>query len=138
MVESAPERLLGLARWIADEAGGGFDTVLDALESVDAAINSREQRGDWSSEGYHVTFGPDVLTIEGRWDDDDEPALVYDLQEARDVIEEYAVYVMGLPEPPNDVREYFPELPVWQADLLVWEERWKRRHPYRGRLGIPT
>ncbi len=41
--------------------------------------------------------------------------------------------VSAQPERPA-VREHRPDLPEWQADLLRWEEKWGRTHPYRGRL----
>jgi hypothetical protein len=52
---------------------------------------------------------------------------------ARAAIEDYWRFLVAQPERPA-VREYRPDFPEWQADLLRWEEKWGRTHPYRGRL----
>ncbi|MEU6858019.1 hypothetical protein AB0B28_03960 [Glycomyces sp. NPDC046736] len=122
---------------MADEIGRDFSIALDALAFVDAAFHKRALPGQWSSEGYEVLFGTEVLTIRDLWDESGEPPLRYPIDEAREAIEEYMVFIMSLPDRANEVREFRPDLRAWQAWLLWWEQYWKRRHPYRGRLGIP-
>ncbi|MEU6858021.1 hypothetical protein AB0B28_03970 [Glycomyces sp. NPDC046736] len=138
MIEDASDRFLGLGRWMADEIGPDFEIALDALAFVDAASHRRELPGEWSSEGYEVLFSAEGLTIQNLWDESSEPPLNYSIGEAREAIEEYAEFLMSLPERANVVREFRPDLLAWQAALLWWEQYWKRPHPYRGRLGLPA
>ena len=138
VVDDASGRHLGLGRWLADEVGADFGIMLDVLLFIDAAVHRRALPGDWSSEGYDVEFGPDAFTIRDLHDESGAPALSYPIDEARQAIEEYAVFLLGLPERANVVREFRPDLLGWQSDLLWWEQYWKRPHPYRGRLGIPA
>ncbi|GGK79614.1 hypothetical protein [Mangrovihabitans endophyticus] len=41
---------------------------------------------------------------------------------ARTAIEDYWQFLVAQPQP-QAIREYCPDLPEWQADLLRWEER---------------
>jgi hypothetical protein len=52
---------------------------------------------------------------------------------ARAAIEDSWRFLVAQPERPA-IRAYRPDLPEWQADLLRWEEKRGRPHPYRGRL----
>jgi hypothetical protein len=130
----APSRHRQLAAWLASGIGHDFKGCLDALELVDDALNGRAQTDEWGGEGWTVRFGTDALHLGHRYGN--EPEAVIDLGQAREAIEDFWRFLTGLPER-RIKRRFRPDLPEWQADLLQWEESWNRRHPYRGRLGIP-
>jgi hypothetical protein len=130
----APSRYRQLAAWLSSGIGHDFKGCLDALELVDDALNGQAQTEEWGGEGWSVHFGTDALHLKHQHGDDPEAA--YDLRQAREAIEDFWRFLTSLPE--RKIRRRFrPDLPEWQADLLQWEESWNRRHPYRGRLGIP-
>jgi len=58
----------------------------------------------------------------------------YTLDEFADVMEAYWRFLASLPEPAGAVRQYWPDLPRAEAEVKLWEQVWKRGHPYRGRL----
>ncbi|WP_240669957.1 hypothetical protein [Actinoplanes solisilvae] len=120
-----------LGEWLTTDIGTFFLVALDALAMADDVAHGRPPFDEWSSENYAVSFTPSALLITNLWVPGAEgefPAGV-----AREAIEDYWSFLVGQPER-DVVREYRPDLPEWQANLLRWEEKWGRPHPYRGRL----
>ena len=127
----ADPRLDLLGEWIVTDLGTFFLVVLDALAMADDVARGEEPFEEWSSENYEVSFTTALLLIRNLWVPGAEGAFPADT--ARTAIEEYWHFLVGQPERVG-VREYRPDLPEWQANLVRWEEKWGRSHPYRGRL----
>jgi hypothetical protein len=120
-----------LGEWLTTDLGTFFIVILDALAMADEVARGELPFDEWSSENYAVSFTPAALLISNLWVPGAEGEFPADV--ARTAIEEYWRFLVVQPEPPA-IREYRPDLPEWQADLLRWEERQGRPHPYRGRL----
>ncbi|MFI7279999.1 hypothetical protein ACIBOV_07000 [Micromonospora chersina] len=121
-----------LGGWIITDISRDMLACLDALAMADDVTNGRAPFEPWSSENYEVSFTPDGFVFRNEWVEGDEAR--YSVPEIREALETYWHFLAALPERRQLVREYHPELPEWQADLLRWEEKWGRPHPYRGRL----
>lgn len=120
-----------LGEWLTTDLGTFFLVTLDALAMADDVARGEPPFEQWESENYTVSFTPSALLITNSWVPGAEgefPAAV-----ARSAIEDYWRFLVAQPER-SVVREYRPDLPEWQANLLRWEEKWGRTHPYRGRL----
>ncbi|MEU8819658.1 hypothetical protein [Actinoplanes sp. NPDC048796] len=120
-----------LGEWLTTDLGTFFIVILDALAMADEVARGEPPFEQWSSENYAVSFTPTALLITNLWVPGAEGEFPADI--ARTAIEDYWRFLVAQPEPPA-IREYRPDLPEWQADLLRWEEGQGRAHPYRGRL----
>jgi hypothetical protein len=120
-----------LGEWLTTDLGTFFLVTLDALAMADDVARSEPPFDEWSSENYAVSFTPSALRITNLWVPGAEGEFPADV--ARAAIEDYWRFLVAQPER-SVVREYRPDLPEWQANLLRWEEKWGRPHPYRGRL----
>jgi hypothetical protein len=59
--------------------------------------------------------------------------------EFRRGVEELWVALYRAHREPGPNRVYRPDLSLTEGDLLMWEDTFKQRHPYRGRIeGIPA
>ena len=121
-----------LGAWIITDISVYMQVALDALAMIDDVSKGDEPFEPWSSEHYDVAFSRQGLKFRNQYVETEEGE--YSLAEAREAIEEYWRFLSSQPENPHLEREYRPDLPQWQADLLQWEEVWERTHPYRGRL----
>ena len=120
-----------LGQWLTADLDRFFLATLDALAMADDVARGEPPFEQWSSENYAVSFTPSALLITNLWSPGAEGEFPADV--ARAALEDYWRFLVALPER-RAVREYRPDLPKWQADLLRWEEKWGRTHPYRGRL----
>jgi len=125
-----------LAGWICTDINVPFRVLFDALAMIDDAAHGRPPYDEWSSEGYDVNFAPTGVTIRSLHGD--RRSGNYTVDEVRSALEDFWNFRIRQPERSNVRREFRPDLPEWKADLLGWEDTWKRPHPYRGRLGIPA
>jgi len=131
VAEVDDERYRRLVNWMITDVSVHPQVALDALAMIDDVANGRPPFEEWSSENYEVSFTSDGLTFQNVWLPHDNGN--YTVEEARQAFEEYWRFLVSLPDR-GLIREYRPDLPEWQADLLMWEETWGRAHPYRGRL----
>jgi hypothetical protein len=120
-----------LGAWLTADVSGYFSVCLDALAMADDVLNGREPFEEWSSDGYEVRFTAETFFVRNLWTGN--PPGAYPMDYVRDTIEDYWAFLRSRP-PSRLVREYRPDLPEWEADLLQWEEKWGMTHPYRGRL----
>ena len=125
------DRYRALGAWIITDISRHMLVCLDALEMIEDVAHGRLPQEEWSSENYEVSFTPQGFSFRNLWLSDDTGQ--YTVDEAREAFEEYWRFLVSLPER-GFIREYRPELPEWQADLLRWGEKWGRTDPYRGRL----
>ncbi|KAB2369598.1 hypothetical protein [Actinomadura montaniterrae] len=132
LFEVEDERHRPLAAWITTDISIYKRTCLDALAVVADLVAGRPPFEEWSSENYEVEFGSRGLRFQNLWVPDERGA--YTLPEVKEAVKEYWRFLASIPDDPDLIREYRPDLPERQAALLRWEETWKRRHPYRGTL----
>jgi len=125
------QRYRALGAWAIVDISLLMGVCLDALALVDDVANGRPAQ-PWSSEHYDLTLTSDGVTFSNRWSEEEHGH--YSLAEFRETVERYWEFLANLREDPDMVREYWPELPQWHAELLLWEKTWQRQHPYRGRL----
>jgi hypothetical protein len=121
-------RALGV--WLILDVSVDYDVCLDALADVDDISRGRPVE-HWDSEHFEVAINTNGITFDNYHVDESGS---YSLDELRSALEEYWRFLVARPEEPGVVRPYWPDLPLWQADLLLWEQRNERKHPYRGRL----
>ncbi|GAA1893329.1 hypothetical protein [Asanoa iriomotensis] len=119
-----------LGSWITGDISVHFRVCLDALADVDDLAKGRPVE-PWGSEHYDVAIDANGIRFSNRFVDESGSYSLRDLTEA---LEEYWRFLASQPEDPDLVRQYWPDLPRWQAELLLWEQRRERQHPYRGRL----
>lgn len=125
------DRLQRIGNWITTDISIYKGVCLDALATLaDAAAG--KQTEPWDSENYTVTFLGSTLRIQNDWVESERGD--YDLAEVREAVEDYWRFLVSIPDNPNLVREFRPDLPEWQAALMMWEKTWDRPHPYRGSL----
>ena len=132
LYEVADQRYETLGVWLISDISIYFRACLDALEMVDDVSNGRRPAEEWSSDKFEVGFTPERVSLQNLWLEGQHGE--YAVPEVREVLERYWRFLVNTPERTHLIREYHPDLPQWQADLLLWEETWKRPHPYRGRL----
>lgn len=120
-----------LGEWVIADISQYFFVCLDALAMIDDVANGNPPFEEWSSENYEVTFSPQGFSVKNIWVENWGGD--YPVETVREVIEEYWRFLVSQPER-DVVREYRPDLPEWQANLMQWEEQWGRVHPYRGRF----
>jgi hypothetical protein len=125
-----------LAGWITTDIGSSFRVLLDALAMADDAGSGRPPFDEWSSDGYDIAFSPSGVAVRSLHDS--RRRADYPLPEVQRTLEDFWTFLARRPERAKVRRSFRPDLPEWQADLLRWEDTWKRPHPYRGRLGIPA
>ncbi|THV21753.1 hypothetical protein [Glycomyces paridis] len=136
VVDAPPPGREVLAAWICTDIGRKFRVLLDALAMTDDVRAGGEPFEQWDSEGWDVTFRPDGVTI--RAAHGNRQGATYSVEDVRTALEDFWQFMVETPERANAPRNYRPDLPEWQEGLLQWEDTWQIRHPYRGRLGIPT
>jgi hypothetical protein len=128
---AADETYNPLGEWVIADISRFFLVCLDALAMIDDVTNGREPFEEWDSENYEVDFSSRDFTVRNQWVENWGGR--YPIDTVREVVEGYWRFLVSAPER-DVVREYRPDLPEWEADLLRWEEKWDRRHPYRGRF----
>ncbi|PRY61033.1 hypothetical protein [Glycomyces artemisiae] len=133
--EADDERYWKLGIWLTMEIGTNFAAALDALDSVAEALAGAADAGDWEGESMEATFTPTELVLV----DYDGTQARYPMAEVQAELERYWRFLLTRSPSPDTVRILRPDLPEHEAYLLQWEETWKKRHPYRGRIeGIPA
>ncbi|MEU1842320.1 hypothetical protein [Micromonospora sediminicola] len=132
LFQATDARYEALGVWLASDISVYFRVCLDALAMIDDVSNGRAPFEEWSSDKFDVHFGTHRVTLQNQWLEFQHGE--YPVTEVREVLERYWRFLVSLPERTHLVREYRPDLPQWQADLIRWEETWKLPHPYRGRL----
>ncbi|TMR24798.1 hypothetical protein ETD86_03445 [Nonomuraea turkmeniaca] len=128
--------LVDLGLWLSFDMGFSFDCCLDALARVDDVLSGRSQTAGYDGNDYEVSMSnlAAVFAHIGG-----PPPTSCPMPTVKSAVEEYWRFLLTLPENPDVIRSYRPELPWHLAALLWWEEYWKRPHPYRGRIeGIPA
>jgi hypothetical protein len=121
-----------LGAWIITDISIYRGACLDALAMLADVAAGRPPFEPWDSENYTVRFTPTEVSIQNGWVEHEN--VDFSVADVREAIEEYWRFLAGVPDNPNLVREYRPDLPEWEAALLRWEEKWGRSHPYRGIL----
>ncbi|WP_202124920.1 hypothetical protein [Actinomadura physcomitrii] len=132
LFEVDDERHRALGGWITTDISIYKRTCLDALAVVADLVAGQPPSEEWSSENYEVAFGPWGLRFQNVWGPDQRGE--YTLAEVKEAVEEYWTFLASIPDNPRLIREYRPDLPEREAELLLWEETWERPHPYRGVL----
>jgi hypothetical protein len=131
------DRALGdLGLWLSFDMGFAYDSCLDALRAVDDTLSGRSESGGYEGNDYNVQMNKEFATFSAIYGDGGPPTSC-PMAAVKSAVEDYWRFLLTLPPNPNVIREYRPDLPPHLASLLQWEESWNRRHPYRGRLGIP-
>ncbi|MEU4788929.1 hypothetical protein ACFWRG_00880 [Micromonospora tulbaghiae] len=125
-------RYEALGSWLITEISVSFSACLAALALVDDASNGRAPVEEWDSDSFDVHVDGSRIGFQNRLVESQHGE--YSVPEVRDAVERYWGFLVDRPERGDLIREYRPDLPWWQAELLQWEERWGRPHPYRGRL----
>ncbi|MEV4622705.1 hypothetical protein AB0J74_28830 [Asanoa sp. NPDC049573] len=125
------QRYRALGAWAIIDMSLLMGACLDALAMVDDVAAGRPAE-PWESEHYRLALTKDGVTFSNYWSEDERGQ--YSLLEFREVVEIYWTFLASRPETPGVVRDYWPDLPRPEAEVLLWEETWQRRHPYRGRL----
>lgn len=132
LYEASDPRYSTLGAWLIGDISNVMLVCLDALAMIDDVSKGEEPFEPWDSENYSVVFQPSGVTIQNVWAEDERAT--YAVPEIREALEDYWRFLCSLPENPHLVREFRPDLPEWEADLVNWEGKWERTHPYRGRL----
>ncbi|GAA3234319.1 hypothetical protein [Nonomuraea helvata] len=134
---SQPEHDRELGIWLSFDLGRNYYGCLNALMSI-ADVESLEKNAEhFEGEGYDVEFAPDKVTVSNRFLEERFTSYVF--AEAKAAIESFWRFIITVPDSAQAIRVYRPDLPEHLADLVLWEEQWRRPHPYRGRIeGIPT
>ncbi|MGH3390210.1 MAG: hypothetical protein ACRDOO_15185 [Actinomadura sp.] len=121
-----------LGAWIITDISIYRGACLDALAMLSDVSAGRPTFEPWDSENYTVHFAPTGVSIQNDWVEHERGE--FSVADVRVAVEDYWRFLASLPDNPNLIREYRPDLPEWQAALLRWEEKWSRRHPYHGVL----
>jgi hypothetical protein len=121
-----------LGAWIITGISIYKGVCLDALAMIADVSAGRPPFEDWDSENYTVSFAPMGISIQNNWVEHEHG--IFTVAEVRDAVENYWRFLVGIPDNPNLIREYRPDLLEWQAAVIQWEERWGRPHPYKGIL----
>ncbi|MFI0374377.1 hypothetical protein ACH35V_41515 [Actinomadura sp. 1N219] len=124
-------RMQTLGNWMTTDISIYKSVCLDALATVADAEAGRPTE-PWDSDNYEVHFSSSAMSFQNKWVETTHGE--YTITEAREAIEDYWRFLVSIPDNPDLIREFRPDLPEWQADLLQWEDSWKRPHPYRGKL----
>jgi hypothetical protein len=128
---SDDERLQRLGNWITTDISIYKGVGLDALATL-ADVAAGRPVEPWDSENYAVEFSGDTVSIRNQWVEADHGE--FSIAEVRGAVEDYWQFLVAIPDNPDLIREFRPDLPEWQAALLMWEQTWRRPHPYRGIL----
>jgi hypothetical protein len=124
-------RYRALGAWAITDISLLMGVCLDALAMIDdVATGNRVE--PWSSEHYELTLRLQGVEFSNYWADDEHGR--YTFAEFREVVELYWAFLASRPKEPFIQRDYWPDLPEAEAEVLLWEQTWQRRHPYRGRL----
>ncbi|MEV0650571.1 hypothetical protein AB0I28_35485 [Phytomonospora sp. NPDC050363] len=107
---------------------------LDALQMADDVLTGQSDVETFTAEAHTTTFTRDKVTVRHQFLD---RGAVVPLKYAVERIEEWWGLIAYRAPKAGTTQPYRPDLPFWEAQLVLWEETWERRHPYRGRLGIP-
>ena len=126
----ADSKYRALGAWLIIDISVDYDVCLDALADVEDISHERPVE-HWDSEHFEVAIGADGIRFDNYHVDESGS---YNLAELREALEDYWRFLVTRPEKPGLVRQYWTDLPLWQADLLLWEQRHERKHPYRGGL----
>lgn len=133
LYQAEDEKYRPLGTWIIGDISIYKIVCLDALAMLADVSAGRPPFVPWDSENYTVNFAPTGVSIQNNWVEG-ELGATFTIAEVREAVEDYWRFLASIPENPDLAREYRPDLPEWQADLLRWEEKWSRRHPYHGVL----
>lgn len=125
------ERMQRLGNWITTDVSIYKGVCLDALATV-ADVEAGRPVEPWDSENYTVDFSDSRVSIQNQWVEMERGE--FSIAEVRETVVDYWEFLVAIPDNPDLVREFRPDLPEWQAALLRWEQTWKRPHPYRGTL----
>lgn len=121
-----------LGAWIITDISIYKGVCLDALAMIADVSADRPPFEVWDSENYTVNFSPTGISIQNNYVEHEHGD--FTVAGAREAVENYWRFLVGIPDNPHLIREYRPDLPEWQAAVMQWEERWGRPHPYRGIL----
>jgi hypothetical protein len=133
--EADDRRYWKLGVWMTMDVGGNFAAALDALDAVFEVLEGAGGPVEWEGESTDARFTRESLILT----DYDGTTAAYDMREVRVELERYWKFLLTLKSAPGVTRHLRPDLPESEAYLLQWEDTWKKRHPYRGRIqGIPA
>ena len=122
--------------WVTMDIQTSYYLCLDALAMVSDVAAGKFREKQWEGEMCDISITKDKVVVQNNFVDDETTEIQFDL--FKDILEEYWKFLTKIPPPYYVSREYRPDLPEIWADLLDWEETWQRKHPYRGRIGIPA
>ena len=128
---SDDERMQRLGNWISTDISIYKGVCLDALATVADVVAGRPVE-PWESENFTVHFSDAGVSIRNEWVEVERGE--FSMAEVREAVEDYWRFLVAIPDNPELIREFRPDLPEWQAALLMWERTWRRPHPYRGML----
>ncbi|POM26738.1 hypothetical protein BTM25_11440 [Actinomadura rubteroloni] len=131
LYHATDEKYRTLGAWILADISTNKRVALDALATI-ADVEAGRPHEPWDSENYTVGFGAAGIEIQNDWVPNERGA--YSLAELKEAIETYWKFLVSIPDNPDLIREFRPDLPEWQAAVLAWEDTWKRPHPCRGVL----
>ena len=126
----ADPRFGELAEWLITDVSRDRLTLLGALAMIDD-VQRGEEAEPWDSDNFAVTVTSDGFTVANKYFVDSFGQ--YSLAEVRTALEEYWRFLFQAGDR-GLVREFRPDLPEWEADVLLWEQIWKRPHPSHGSL----
>lgn len=128
------DRSMLLAVWIIMEIRGE-EGVLEALDAVDRVRSGTCSTLEGDTEYMETLYTPEELVLV----DIDGEIQSYPLREAEDAILKFWAFLLNRP-PNGEIRRlYRPDLAEAGAALHMWERRFEREHPRRGRLdGLPS
>ncbi|MGP3920577.1 hypothetical protein [Nonomuraea sp. 10N515B] len=131
-----PPGLADLGMWLTFDMGFSFDCCLIALCAVDDALSGRSETAGYGGNLYDIDMSKETAVFAYV---DDSPPTSVPMAAVKSAVEEYWRFLLTLPQGPQMIRTYRPDLPWHLGALLWWEEHRERPHPYRGRLeGIPA
>lgn len=108
---------------------------LDALQMADDVLTGRSDQERFEAETNIALFTPEMVVVTAT----EPPLRKSEVPSALAVrlIEDWWRLIAKAPRR-GMTQVYRPDLPYLESNLVLWEETWGRRHPYRGRLGIPA
>jgi hypothetical protein len=113
-----------------------FARCLDALQMFDDVASGRSVREVYPGEVHQAVIEKPTVRVQHLFLEDRSIEVPFDI--ALDTLEQWAERLLALPLSPGTTQVYRPDLSRIDAALHLWEATWNRRHPCRGRLGIPA
>lgn len=117
----------------------GYDPYrcLVALYYIAQIEQRRSERTVVGGESVTAELTPAHANLDDHFDPSRSKSIPF--AEFKSAIEELWVVLYRANTAPRPSRVYRPDLSPAEGDLVMWEETFEQRHPYRGRIeGIPS